>query len=841
QNYDLSNDYISSSYNKDIFEIKGTFEIQKKVGGDGQICTRSGECLFSVLLTDSVVLNYHFLRLTILAIYLLSFIFLVTGLYLYSGSLVKFRKGEWGFLIYVTSVSLIRILVLYADFPEYFVDTEFFSAENYASSSLNPSLGDLLINVLLLFSFIYFLFRNYPKFRTTQFVLSRSSKGKFIAGVIIAISLFFTLWYPHFITQSIYDNSKITLDITQLDTINFPFVVGLIIIFISSGTMFIGFHFLFRLLSGITGLVYKRLIGILLLGGIIFSLIQIVLNEHYVIVLCVGIGYMLLLNYFKIFKNLAKWRYDSFLYIFSLICVSGILGVYGIYEFEIQREGVYRNNFAEYFLVRNDYIMEYYLDDANKRIDRDVFISTRMASPFLSKDAIAQKIKLAHLDVFFDKYDIDIYLLNTDKQLFEGTIDPELKKLLNDSSYQKEYSTDYDGIYYLNRLGTFFLKRYVDIVPIKRREVLVGYVMIDFRLKKIIPNDVYFELLVDSRFRQPFLLHEYSYGVFENDILTYYSGSYNYSSGFDMSILENDVLYNQSVKINGYYHNALKDIDGRVIVVSSPEYSYMKGITNFSFWFLIQVLIFSLAGGIIILYLSHNRFTINFAARIQIYFNLAFFLPMLFVSFITLSFINRSFKDEINYENTEKALNVGENMLEHLELYRSNIAINREELSTQLRNISLVAGADINLFNTKGKLMATTQPLIYENNLVSEYMNPKAFLFFLEGKGNQWTSDEFVGNLSYKNSYMAISSQETGKTIGILSLPFFESERRVEQQQLELLGIVINIFTIIFIVFLIISYLVSKGLTYPLRLITQQLKKTTLTSNNEHLKWDSSD
>ena len=75
----------------------------------------------------------------------------------------------------------------------------------------------------------------------------------------------------------------------------------------------------------------------------------------------------------------------------------------------------------------------------------------------------------------------------------------------------------------------------------------------------------------------------------------------------------------------------------------------------------------------------------------------------------------------------------------------------------------------------------------------------------------------------------------------MLSIPFFESRNEVEQQIIQVLTNMMNIFTFVFIAFLIISYLASMLLTYPLKYITQKIKRTSLSDYNEPLSWESND
>ena len=149
--------------------------------------------------------------------------------------------------------------------------------------------------------------------------------------------------------------------------------------------------------------------------------------------------------------------------------------------------------------------------------------------------------------------------------------------------------------------------------------------------------------------------------------------------------------------------------------------------------------------------------------------------------------------------------------------------------------------SDINLFGNDGRLIFSSQPLIYENGLLSGLINPVAYQEIKEGKGNTVMLGELVGKLNYNSVYVAVKSFDTGKLLGTLSIPFFESKLELEKQIIDVLTTIINIFISIFILFLILSYFASRILIIPLKLITYKIKKTSLGKKNEPIEWSSKD
>src|SRR5690606_9470018 len=139
-----------------------------------------------------------------------------------------------------------------------------------------------------------------------------------------------------------------------------------------------------------------------------------------------------------------------------------------------------------------------------------------------------------------------------------------------------------------------------------------------------------------------------------------------------------------------------------------------------------------------------------------------------------------------------------------------------------------------------GKLVATNQPNIFEKKILTDYLNPKAFAEIVESEDNHLILDEQVGSLNYKTVYLALRDKEKQQLLGVMAIPFFESETELNELIVDGFSTILNIFAVIFIVFLIISYCVSTRLTTPFKPPTQKIKATTL-QHNEPVNWPAPD
>src|SRR5690606_2629402 len=166
--------------------------------------------------------------------------------------------------------------------------------------------------------------------------------------------------------------------------------------------------------------------------------------------------------------------------------------------------------FASTFLIDRDIFAEYLLNEASGKIANDAFIQTRIMSPFLGKEPVRQKIRQLFLPTYFNKYDVRIFIFNSFGAPVDNNTDQSFEDLMG--GYQQEhYRTDFENIYFVTNPETDITQKYLMIVPIARFSTVYGYVVVELSLKKIIPENVYPELLVDRTFQQFYHTQDLNY------------------------------------------------------------------------------------------------------------------------------------------------------------------------------------------------------------------------------------------------------------------------------------------------------------------------------------------
>lgn len=836
--YSIENEYLQSHLNENIFSDKKVNLVGFPSGG-ASIYTSSGDYLFSMIFppegsyAGSPLLPVIFISAT------LGLIFLVIYVIRISRRLVKYRGAGTGLLFLFVSLGVTRLVMLVTGFPYLIHETDLFDSKYFASSAITPSLGDLVLNLLFLLIWAIFFSRYYYRTGFVRKIIKNRDRKLIGISFLLLILSFLVFYYVFHLLLVLFTHSQWEMDVTE----NIQFTLFRIFSLMVFGLLFSLFVIFSYIFSKLFLFIHKRhdnaSWGILLLAVLTFSAFVYFVNALYLPILILVFLFFTVVLYFKFPKISFQPRYGSYFYLLFAGLACALSAAFASYQNHKETEALNKQKFASQLLVENDVLGEYLLSEALGLLNNDPFIQSRILNPFGSKELVEHKIKRVYLGDYFNKYDIKVHVFDAMGIAYSNDREfnywPEVV-----AKYKiEQFKTEYPGIYLMYDAGKTGFKKYLVFSQLRKRGSIIGYILIELKQKRIIPHSVYPELLVDRRILQPWESENYSYAIFGKDEIRYTYGQFNYESDFKTRYLNNEKIYENGIVRKGFHHVALKSKDDRVVIVSSEESPFYRFFSNFSFFYivlLVFILIFVIAWSY---NLRFRKIDANFSTKIQIYLNLAFFVPLSIVTIATLSIISSSYRENLNESFVKKAEAVSNSI--NMSLESESIRPSKRQLERLLVEKSRFLDADINLYDNKGRLLFSNQPLIYEAGLLSGLINPEAYSTIRDHKKNIFMLSEQVGTFKYNSVYIAVKSFDSGYLLGILSIPFFSSKQEVEQQLAGVLTTILNIFISIFIIFLLISYLVSKLLTVPLDLITEKLRKTSLAEKNEPLEWESKD
>ncbi|HET6542295.1 MAG TPA: hypothetical protein VFG46_17515, partial [Chryseolinea sp.] len=811
RNYSITNDYLKTAWNERVFP-SSNFDILEPNANLGlPVCIRD-ECVFRVSFLQNELAIHRKTKATAVVLISLSIIVLMVIVYYY---IRKIPSPEIQLIALYGAFVLLRYAMVNLNFPTDLVRSELFNPQVFASSTLNASLGDLILNEIALLILCVHLFRNYKSFTSLRLIY-RENVFAWVLSVVSALCVFYAVLFPFVGIQTLYNNSSIILDLSQSLRFDQLRVFATISVLLSGICSFLFSHTFIRLL--IADGARARVLISFFIGAILFSAINIIIQQSFLSSLLLGTVFFLLVYFLKLYTSLRQLSFATFVYLFVSIFFLSTNGAYAISHFEHKEKIENQFRFASNFLIDRDPFGEYLLQEIAEKISHDAFSQLRIASPILSLDAVRQKIRQVFIPSYFNKYDVEIYIFNAAGQPLDNRTNATFSQIIG--SYDNDsFRTAYKSVYFINSPSNDITQKYLVKIPMNRMNAVAGYVVLEFSLKKIIPESVYPELLVDNRSKDFYGAPDISYAVYSDTSLLFSSGDFNYDLTFKREWLGIPALHTEGITAAGFDHIALEDQNERIAVVSSPESPRLYTLANFSFWLVLGlaiILVQLLILGIENYWQGEKLF---FSARIQLLLNAAFFLPLIIVSVTTLNLTNISSQIQLNNEYLDKAESFGTQLSIYLNDYidGGDDAINFENQLTDLANLTKL---DANVYNITGEILASSQPLIVENYLVSGYINPTARQEILSGK-NLVIQKENVGSLEYFVSYAALKAPRTGKLIGILGIPFFQSAYSLEKVQISVLANILSIFALIFIALVILSYFVSQWLTFPLKFITQ--------------------
>lgn len=848
------NTYLQSGYNSTLLALDPAGISDRRQQPYQAIYDHESVFLFSV--EPPRVNGYRNSSTPVNTVTLAAIGFLFLGLYIVRQliRLGRRRQHVLAFSLLATYLIVLRGLMLYFGVPFLFIEWDLFNPKFYAASVLTPSLGDLLLNLLVLIVLALYWVNYYYKSTpyTNLLRLPPWAKAVVSVGIVVLSYVVFAFCYAEL--TNIYEKSQFTLDITLSIHFSFLKIICLLIFIGVSALYFLLIHLLasvfFRFNRPVS---WVRGGGLVLAGTVIMALISWLFDLPLSIIYAVNGLYFLLIYAAGFPRMLYTFRYKTSIYLFMAAFFCALTTAYVVYEQEVQKQLAHEQAFAAQLLAENDKYGEFMLSKAQESIVSDPEIGRSLRQDtLLVRERIQQRIKSLHLSKYFDKYDIQVSSFGASGQSLDMS-QGALSLAGLQAKYQKpDYKTNYPGIYFVNEADNKFVKQYVGFITIPAPKSLsgsnpTGYIILDMRLRSQRSRGVYPELLADARFSKSPDEPEYSYAVYQRipgkpglPQLLYCSGRYNYDRKMPVELLDDPALPARGVSANGYRHVAQQGRDGRLVVVSADEYPLANIFSNFSFLYLLLVFTVIL---IIILYAIKYQFTqfrINYSTRIQILLNVAFFLPLISVIILILSVISSNYTTNQENSYVSNTRNIAANFLtyidEHLVAQKRSKASMEEELSKIARD----ADIDINLFDTQGKLYTSTRPLMYESGYLSKRINPAAYIRIIEEKENQILLNESLGDKTYRTAYAGIKSYD-GRLLGVLSVPYFYASTELERQIIEVIAMALSIFTGLFLFFLVVSYFASHVLTRPLQMLTQKIRKTNLDHPNDPLPWQSDD
>ena len=157
-----------------------------------------------------------------------------------------------------------------------------------------------------------------------------------------------------------------------------------------------------------------------------------------------------------------------------------------------------------------------------------------------------------------------------------------------------------------------------------------------------------------------------------------------------------------------------------------------------------------------------------------------------------------------------------------------------------MNDVSDIHGVDVNVYALNGDLYVSSEANVYTKGVLSKKMDPGAFYHLSRMRQVQHAQEEKIGNLSYLSIYAPVRDEE-GKVYEYINIPYFTSQRELNQEISNFLVTIINLNAFIFLVAGLIALFITNRITGSFSIISNKMKEVNLSKMNEAIIWNRDD
>ncbi|MEO5967698.1 MAG: HAMP domain-containing sensor histidine kinase [Ferruginibacter sp.] len=840
-NYIITNEYL-----KNNFAVNESISLNYDLIAGSQdgfsVNSIYGDRLFNVIQKsyESIVKN----NIASVVLIIIAFFIILIFIQLIASYISKEINKPLGYIFFIFLIAALRIISYREDFPINFRQFELFDPSVYSSNPILRSLGDLLINSAL---FVWVTLFLRAEIQDKQVQLQKYSFVQKWAMLIFGSLVIIVATYVGTYTiRSLVADSQISFDVLNFFSLNFYSIIGFIVLCCIA----IGYFFFCQIIIFALKPLYQSNFLNLFLTVAIVSLIILSFrigsisggNDIYILAWLLCFIFLLNNNFLNLLASkIISSRLVFWVFLFS-ISITGLI----IIE-NRSKELRNRKHYAEILATKADpsseTLINSMLTDFRENYLADNF--DRFLSPILNqefKDSLVE----GNFSGYTDRYDTKIFSFNAKEEpLFnkDSTGYNDLNTILNTEARP----TGVPNLYYYDVAYDKF--SYISKKHLRDTSGnLLGYVFIIANLKRDKNDALYPVLFNRGRPNSIENSSHYAFAIYNNLKLISSHNDYPFST----TIAKNTFPVEQYFIVSKYNYNELwyNAGGGRMVVIAKQNNLGVESMTLFSYIFCAFLILTAILWLLNVFFNSgfswrKMRLKWQFNIRNQIHGTIIFIcvLSFLIIGIATILFFISRYENN-NREKLSMAIHIMEKEVKSSmsfgwNMRDSSARIGNEErvdLVETIKKISEIHGIDVNLYDLKGHLQASSLPLPYNKGIVSTIMDPVAYYHLHQNNEVQYFQKEHIGSLSYISSYKPVID-EHGYNYAYLNIPYFTSETKLKEEISNFLVTIINLNAFIFLIAGIVALFIANKITRTFSFISEEMKKINLGKKNEVIKW----
>jgi two-component system, NtrC family, nitrogen regulation sensor histidine kinase NtrY len=763
---------------------------------------------------------------------------------------LKTQKPFLGFCMLLVAVLPVSFLQQHIEYPCGFQNSRIFSPELYYPSGAVKSLGNLLISTIL-GSWIFIYLLSYVPLKERLLTGAKTVEKLLRTAFAIVLLAFLYKYFIPYIANLIID-SKISFETGNFFNLNIYTFIGIFTIVVITVNFLVLLAVINKLLHGVVQQGYLKILLLACLASIVmYALYHKDFKGLYIAVLILTLFASFLFNSIGLPLKKRKNYYDLSIatstYVWFAVLCSWV--TLEIFYFNYSKELELRKLFARKQEQKDDGSTAFrfigVMDDLQK--DSLVYAYFLDMQNKDKKDNTSSYINYIYLKDLFDKFNIDIYYYDKNRNpvLRKDTVDAIINRY-SDSIYKTTFKEGLLDIESIN--GGDFIYWYLSPYKFNNSDDTLGYIgFVIFADKKYKRGNFrpFFEVNSNPTDRQYY--DSYSYAIYHDrniwtqngDIVFPYYLSDTVDNG-KARFMENN-RYSSTLLFPSARNEIIKVVYQRNIlanIVSLFSYVLALQLLVSGSVFLIRYFIFY-PGRIRSIY---RNFTFTIRSKVNITILVTVFLSLFIVGFITLSFLRNRYEDA-QKKNLQGLLNSYSNYITH---YMESSQVNLSQMKTAqasaysgfsyaMNQLAQEQGADVNIYNMDGGLIASSQLDLYKKGLLSRYMDRSVLLGMKQNNSNELMRTENLGKLQYQSIYAPLRDKYNS-VIAYINIPYYASGKDFENEISNVIVTLINVYTLVFFLSGLCAIFISNSIVRSFRLLIDQFRNIRL-RHNEYIQW----
>jgi signal transduction histidine kinase len=752
-----------------------------------------------------------------------------------------------GIIILIAGLTLVRGLSYFTDFPVQLRRFELFDPKIYGSNPVNKSLGDLLINGILFCWIVLFAWAKFSRYEKE--IQLQGKKRNFLAGIIAAIIIPLFTFMMAKIVRSLAADSDISFDVTDFFSLTRFSVFG----FTALCIITIGYFYFTRIGVHVIALSFRPVFYpayfIIVVTGLAYLTIKPdnPLVGFYIITLIWLVLYTWLIHVSKFQTNRLGFGIAGTLFrifLFSVTISAIIIAANSEKEWEI------RKRLAEKIDVQSDPYNESQLSISFAYMDDD-FLQNNFYRFHDEQSGRVLRDSILKQSDYLNRFDPRIFVFDSlGRSLYNE--EAESVNKLNTILEVRAKPTNTPHLYYYETAldkFTFILKRDVK----NKDSSFAGSFFIVSNPEKYSSDALSAELFRQANQNNPEESPVYSYAIYRKGVLVSPVNKYSF---FAISVNPDDMQYTREERKNnsGYSELWYRASKEKVVVIAKQRDSLIEAITLFSYIFCVFLFLVALISFVAFLLKfggnrSEMRRLLQLNIRTQVHSTI---IAVSIVSFIiigaaTISFFINRYKQN-NTEKLSRTMRIMVNEMEkklteqqifddQLPIYDS---VSNQDVQKLVNDVSDIHNVDVNVYDTSGNLHVTSQPIIYREGFLSKKMEPAAFYHLNRLRQVQQVQQEKLATISYMSIYAPVRNDQK-RVYAYLNIPYFLSQRELNQEISNFLVTIINLNAFIFLIAGVVALFITNRITRSFSLISEKMKEVNLGKTNEEISWNRDD